>query len=53
MVTDDGKGFNTQLINSGNGLKNMQDRAKTLKGKLIIETGQGNGTAISLTVPIN
>ena len=49
-IADDGRGFNQALLQNGNGLLNMQQRAKTLKGKLrVSSTG---GTVVSLEVPV-
>ena len=51
IIADNGKGFDTQIINSGNGLKNMQQRAAAIKAKLHIETAPGKGTSITLMMP--
>jgi ligand-binding sensor domain-containing protein/two-component sensor histidine kinase len=51
IIADDGKGFDAQIINSGNGLINMRQRAATIKGKLNIETTEGKGTRITLSIP--
>lgn len=49
-IADDGRGFNQALHQNGNGLLNMQQRAKTLKGKLWVDiTG---GTVVYLEVPV-
>ena len=51
-IADNGKGFDAQIINSGNGLKNMQQRALlAIKAKLHIETSPSKGTSITLTMP--
>ena len=50
-ISDNGKGFDAQIINSGNGLKNMQQRAAAIKAKLHIETALGKGTSITLIMP--
>ena len=47
-IKDDGKGFYTTGEISGNGLGNMQKRAKVLNGKLEIISGPGKGTNIIL-----
>lgn len=52
IIKDDGKGFDAAIIHSGNGLKNMQQRAAAIKSKLIIETMNGNGTTITLLMPV-
>ncbi len=51
-IKDDGKGFNTNTGFSGNGLKNLQSRAKEINGKLKINSSPGNGTSLELEVNI-
>ncbi|GAA4443149.1 hypothetical protein GCM10023091_31120 [Ravibacter arvi] len=54
-ITDDGVGFTeTQTASTvrGNGMKNMQNRAGNLKGRLTVVSEPGKGTAISLLMPI-
>ncbi len=48
-LKDDGKGFDPALKSSGNGLLNMKDRAKALKGNLEILSSPATGTIIALT----
>jgi two-component system, NarL family, sensor histidine kinase UhpB len=50
IISDNGKGFEPVSTGKGNGLDNMQNRAKDLGGDLNIESG--NGTSIILTVPV-
>jgi signal transduction histidine kinase len=52
VISDNGKGFDPQIINSGNGLKNMQQRAVAIKAKMNIETTLGKGTTITLSMPV-
>jgi len=47
-VYDDGKGFDTAHLSGGNGLKNMQERAKESNMELAIQSGNGKGTCISM-----
>lgn len=49
QIKDDGKGFDTQQIKSGNGLINMQQRALQMKGKLTVQSAKGHGTTVMLT----
>lgn len=51
QVIDFGKGFDSSMAKKGNGLDNMQERAKSLNGNLLIETVPGQ-TKITLTAPI-
>lgn len=52
IIADDGAGFNTSISGSGDGLKNMQERAETHHWKLSIESATGNGTTITLRTQI-
>jgi two-component system, NarL family, sensor histidine kinase UhpB len=51
-VQDFGKGFDSQLIKKGNGLDNMQHRARELQGTIQIKPETGLGTVIELTIPV-
>jgi signal transduction histidine kinase len=47
-IEDNGKGFDTLNGSSGNGLKNMQQRAKELNGRLQIQSTHDSGTLVEL-----
>jgi signal transduction histidine kinase len=47
-IMDDGKGFDSAAITSGNGLKNLQRRAALLHGTNTIESCKNKGTAVTL-----
>lgn len=47
-IYDNGKGFDAGNHESGNGLKNMHERAKESNMLLAIESSNGNGTLISM-----
>jgi signal transduction histidine kinase len=58
-ITDDGAGFDMAKIKmhssqslSGNGLLNMEIRAKEMKGNLQIHSEQMNGTTVLLKFPL-
>ena len=61
-IRDDGKGFDlsatsegyksSDVYGGGNGLKNMQLRAREMKGKLSLISTPGAGTQVSLAFPI-
>lgn len=51
-VGDDGSGFDPKKVCEGSGLKNMQERAKMLEAKLVIDTDQGRGTTVRLETRI-
>ena len=50
-IKDNGIGFNLNGTQQGNGLRNMQSRAKELLGSITLESSD-KGTIIKLTVPI-
>jgi len=51
-IQDDGKGFNSELIQSdGFGLKSMKERAELIGGELVIESKSGRGTKIIVKYP--
>ncbi|RYG02996.1 MAG: hypothetical protein EOO02_09375, partial [Chitinophagaceae bacterium] len=45
-ISDDGIGFDTRLVESGNGLINIRKRALSLGGTISIKTAPGMGTII-------
>jgi signal transduction histidine kinase len=51
-IIDNGIGFDTTSINSRNGLRNMQERAKELGAEFTLNSVQGQGTSLFLKVPI-
>jgi PAS domain S-box-containing protein len=53
-VTDNGNGFDTQLVNGKKtlGLLGMKERAVMMNGNLIIDSTPGNGTRVEITVPL-
>ena len=51
-VEDDGAGFDLQTIQHGRGLKSQIKRAQRLGGKLRIDSSPGNGTRLSLRLPV-
>lgn len=50
-IKDDGKGFDINIANEGNGLKNMKRRAGLIKGTIDIASADKNGTSIHLNIP--
>jgi signal transduction histidine kinase len=53
-IEDNGRGFelDTARNTSGTGLLNLEQRAVILKGSLNIQSHPGNGTKISLSIPL-
>ncbi len=52
QVKDFGKGFNSNSIKKGNGLDNMQHRAKDLGALLALNSNSTDGTNLTLTLPV-
>ncbi len=54
-IEDDGRGFDvfrTAAHPTGNGLRNMQERARALDGEIEIESQRGKGTRIAVSIPL-
>ncbi len=51
-IADDGVGFDADAAYAGHGLKNMRLRAQRIGAGLDIESRQGGGACVSLTVPL-
>ena len=52
MVRDDGSGFDANQQASGMGIRNMRERAALIDGDLRIDTAPGQGTRVTLIVPV-
>jgi two-component system sensor histidine kinase NreB len=50
-IEDKGKGFLRSTSSMGVGLFSMEERARTIGGRLTIRSGVGSGTAITLIIP--
>lgn len=60
IIMDNGVGFNKNpleskknLISSGNGISNIQERTSLINGNFKIETAPGKGTKIHIDIPFN
>jgi ligand-binding sensor domain-containing protein/signal transduction histidine kinase len=51
-MADDGIGFDPGSASRGNGLNNMEERARSIGGELSITSARGVGTTITLHTPI-
>lgn len=49
-ITDNGKGFNTEISSSGAGLTNLENRSKMINAELQIKSEPGSGTSIIIFV---
>ena len=52
-IADNGKGFDVKTAKNGNGLRNMQRRAKLFAGEVTISSSPGLGCEIIVTLPLN
>ena len=52
VIDDDGIGFDQSASPAGMGLRNLGDRAEALGGALAIESTDGQGTTVSIMLPI-
>jgi signal transduction histidine kinase len=51
VVHDNGKGFNLDKVNSGNGIANMKKRIDDIGGTISIDSATPKGTKIRMTIP--
>jgi signal transduction histidine kinase len=51
FIEDDGVGFDVRRDSTGNGLRNMRERAAALGGTMRITTKAGKGTRLQFTLP--
>ncbi|WP_264553069.1 ATP-binding protein [Flavobacterium sp. N2038] len=52
-ILDDGIGFNTKRTKNGIGLHNIQYRATECKGTVTVKSAKGEGTILTVKVPID
>ena len=50
-VTDNGKGFDPDQINEGNGLISLHRRARSLGGETVVSSRKGEGATVMIKVP--
>lgn len=51
-IEDDGVGFDVRSESTGNGLRNMRERATAMAGTLRVSSKAGKGTKLRFTIPI-
>lgn len=51
-VKDNGLGFDELVVHEGNGLRNLRDRAKELKGDIRLKSALNEGTLIEVEMPL-
>lgn len=52
-VLDDGRGFDSSVVEAGNGLNNLESRMNKIGGSVSVESRLGVGTEIRLDVPVS
>ena len=50
LVEDDGKGFDMDTIKSGNGMRNINNRAKKINGVIETRSSINEGTSVTLII---
>ena len=53
LIKDDGRGFDPADESDGHGLESMQRRAKGMGGTLEVSSQPGEGTSVTLQMPIS
>ncbi len=51
-ISDDGQGFDSSKVCSGNGLNNMKERIELLHGVIVFNTDEGRGATIEIQIPV-
>lgn len=52
VITDNGRGFDWNSVQRGNGLTNLQERLKAMRGECHVESKPGSGTTVKFIVPL-
>ena len=52
-ISDNGIGFDTSNAGFGNGLSNMEQRAKEMQGSVYVDSRPGAGTNVTLSFPVH
>jgi len=52
VIGDDGRGFEPAAVHNGNGLANLKLRAAQAGGTLLVDSGAGRGTRVTLLLPL-
>jgi signal transduction histidine kinase len=51
-VSDDGQGFDPGVVNPGMGLRNLRERAESLRGGLEVASARDSGTRVAVRIPL-
>lgn len=52
IVEDNGQGFQTNQVEAGMGLKNINSRLEKIKGVIVVDSGKGAGTTVTIDLEI-
>jgi signal transduction histidine kinase len=52
VITDNGRGFDLNSVQRGNGLTNLQERLQAMRGECRVESQPGSGTTVKFIVPL-
>lgn len=52
IIQDDGVGFSPRKRNKGIGIRNMQSRVRKLKGTFQVDSGEQQGTTLTVSIPL-
>ena len=52
VITDNGRGFDWNSVQRGNGLTNLQERLQAMRGECRFESHPGSGTTVKFIVPL-
>jgi len=51
-ITDNGKGFDSEKVKEGYGMRSMHARAEKLKAELNVRGGEGSGTSVTVKIKL-
>jgi len=49
-IKDNGQGFDSQILQKGNGIKNMKNRAGRMNGEISVNSAIDKGTSITIVL---
>jgi two-component system, NarL family, sensor histidine kinase UhpB len=52
LIKDNGRGFDERVIKTGNGLRNLRERAREMNGTVTLKSKAGQGTEVELVLPL-
>ncbi len=52
QIEDDGQGFDSEAPQSGQGMRNLRERVKAMRGQFQIQSVKGEGTTVRIALPL-